>query len=154
MVLNFQNGDPFATGSIGYLYEPATEWEITSRILLPIEIAEFQVEAIVDTGAPYVVCTPEIALHLGMEPSTDSESMTIHWHGKLTGHLHRHTIMLRAETGEDLIIDATIFVPDADSTEAWEYRRRPFVIGMGGCLERMRFGVDPANDMFYFGPSP
>jgi len=37
-LLNFDNGESFATGAIGYDYRPATKTETTNRIFLEVEI--------------------------------------------------------------------------------------------------------------------
>ncbi|MBI4531612.1 MAG: hypothetical protein HY709_08815, partial [Candidatus Latescibacteria bacterium] len=48
-----------------------------------------------------------------------------------------------AEEGENVEVEATWFIsPD------WP---GPIVIGWKGCLERLRFAVDPSEDTFYFG---
>ena len=72
-----------------------------------MQIGGYTVDAVVDTGAPYVVCEPGL-------------------------------------------VDATVFVPDLKPDQAWG--DLPSFIGLSGCLERMRFAVDPATEMFYFGP--
>lgn len=46
--------------------------------------------------------------------------------------------------GESLTLDVTAFLPD----DRWNL---PNMLGLTGCLERIRFAVDPANDLFYFG---
>ena len=149
-MLTFLTGEPFASGIITYSYGPAHEWEQTSRILVPVEIGGVSVIAVVDTGAPYVVCPPQVATQAGLQSAQDDPVVALGWHGDHTGYLFRRPIRLRAEAGEDAIVEATIFVPDASSAPAWEAGRRPFILGMGGCLERMRFAVDPGSDTFYF----
>lgn len=149
-MLTFLSGEPFASGKITYSYGPAHKWEQTSRILVPVEIEGVPVIAVVDTGAPYVVCPPQVAAQAGLQPEEDDPTVALGWHGDHTGYLFRRPIRLRAEAGEDAIVEATIFVPDASSAPAWEAGRRPFILGMVGCLERMRFAVDPGSDTFYF----
>ncbi len=53
-LLNFDNGESFATGAMGYDYRPATKTETTNRIFLEVEIQGIPTQAVVDTGAPYV----------------------------------------------------------------------------------------------------
>lgn len=149
-MLTFLTGEPFTTGAIAYLYRPAHEWEQTSRILVPVEIEGVPVMAVVDTGAPYVVCPPQVAALAGLQPDEEQPVSLLAWHGDHTGFLFRRSIRFRAEAGEDAIVEATIFVPDAQSASAWDTGRRPFILGMGGCLERLRFAVDPGSDTFYF----
>jgi hypothetical protein len=47
-----------------------------------------------------------------------------------------------ADEGSPLAVEATWFVADG-----WP---GPIVIGWKGCLERMRFALDPSADAFYF----
>jgi hypothetical protein len=51
---------------------------------------------------------------------------------------------LVADNGESLSIEATVWV-------SREWTGGNF-LGYGGLLERIRFAVDPANNLFYFGP--
>jgi len=50
--------------------------------------------------------------------------------------------------GQDLEIEATVFVPTLPPGETW---RHPNFIGLSGFLERIRFAVDPEENAFYFG---
>ena len=63
--------------------------------------------------------------------------------GLITGSLGRVTVRFVAADGEPLTIDATCF-----TSEGW---LGPMVIGWKGCLERIRFGLDPSEEAFYFG---
>lgn len=58
MSLNFLDGRPFATGSVGYSYRPATERETVSRLIVQVEIEGVMTEAIVDTGGVFLICPP------------------------------------------------------------------------------------------------
>lgn len=60
MTLIFPNGQPFATGAIKYSYQPATVGETTNRIILSVEIEGISTNAVLYTGAPYVICEPRI----------------------------------------------------------------------------------------------
>ena len=62
----------------------------------------------------------------------------------MEGTLERYPIVLTAQKGQSLEIDATIFVCS-------EWRRGNF-LGYTGLLERVRFAIDPASQLFYFGP--
>mgnify|MGYP000445097515 CR=1 FL=1 len=150
MLLHFSDRRNFATGASRYLYEPATQGENTNRILVRVDFEGILTEAVLDTGAPYVVCTPWLARALGFVPSAALERTRIlirgHW---TSGEIHRVTLTFPGERGEKLILDATAFVPDAASDP--EEQPFPSFIGLAGCLERMRFAIDPLDDMFYFG---
>jgi hypothetical protein len=151
MLLAFPNGEPFATGSIKYAYVPVTRHDASPRIVLPVEIEAVTVTAVIDTGSPYVVCAPYIARRLGLRPSAAIDTLRMLIRGVwLDGHVFRLTLTFPAEQGESLNLDVTAFVPDAEFEQAWG--ALPSFIGLGGCLERLRFAVDPAADTFYFGP--
>lgn len=62
--------------------------------------------------------------------------------GIISGWTERIPLLLPAEAGDDAEIDATWFI-----SEDW---LGPLVIGWKGCLERIRFALDPAEDSFYF----
>jgi len=148
MTLFFANGDSFATGAIRYSYQPASENETTNRIILPMEVAGRIIEAIVDTGAPYPILAPRIAREAGLDRQPPLERKIMLIRGmRLDGSIIRVNMTLLAEEGEDLDVDATVFIPDVE--EYWG--DFPSFIGQIGFLERMRFAVDPSTDTFYFG---
>ncbi|OQW31464.1 MAG: hypothetical protein A4E20_03975 [Nitrospira sp. SG-bin2] len=62
--------------------------------------------------------------------------------GSIRGTIHRIQITLLANEGESLDVDSTFFVP-----EKW----RGNIIGYMGCLQRIRFAVDPSKNTFHFG---
>jgi hypothetical protein len=47
-----------------------------------------------------------------------------------------------------LDIEATVFIPNLSVDEEWLY---PNFIGLDGFLNRIRFAVDPASNLFFFG---
>ena len=75
MVLQIPGGDAFATGAIRYDYRPVTEAETTNRIVLLVEIEGILTEAVVDTGAPYVICAPRVAFLAGFDRAYAIERM-------------------------------------------------------------------------------
>lgn len=148
MILLFSNGDSFATGAVSYDYRPATTVETTNRLILAVEIEGIFTEAVIDTGAPYVVCPPKVARQAGIDVSSALDSMTMLIRGmRLQGFRVRLNVTLKAEEGEDLDVDATAFVPEVE--EYWG--DFPAFLGLTGFLERIRFGIDPNTDTFYFG---
>lgn len=150
-LLSFSDGESFANGAIEYLYQPATPDEVTPRIILSVEIETIPIAAVVDTGAPYLVCAPRLARTIALKLATPLERMTILIRGsRISGNLHRLGLRFPAELGTHLELEATAFVPDAEWEDAWG--DLPSFIGMGGCLERIRFAIDPSSDTFYFGP--
>jgi hypothetical protein len=148
MTLIFPNGEDFATGATQYSYQPATVGETTNRIILPIEIEGIFTSAVVDTGAPYVICEPRVAKQIGFDSDFALEKITMLIRGRLLeGNLTRFNIRLVATSGNNLDVDATVFVPVVE--EYWG--NLPSFIGLTGFLERIRFAVDPSSDTFYFG---
>jgi len=149
MLLTFADGKPFATGVIPYAYTPAGD-DRTPRILLQVEFENILSTAAIDTGAPYVICAPAVAQLIGLDPMAALEQITIQIRGvRIRGNLHRLTLSFPASEGEPLSVDSTVFVPDEQSSVDWG--NLPSFIGLTGCLERIRFAVDPSQDIFFFG---
>ena len=107
--------------------------------------------AIVDTGAPWCILSPE-----------DSEGLDDVYRTKYTelkdfkirgdscnGWLYRMPISLEAEEGTGITVEATVFIPELAPHQVWE--DIPNFLGLGGFLERIRFAVDPEHNLFYFG---
>lgn len=150
MLLTFANSDPFAIGVTDYLYEP-TSRETDNRIILLVEIEGVLAPAIVDTGAPYVVCAPDVARRIGIQHDPNLETRRLLIRGiTIAGQLHRLRVTFIASEGQSLDVSATVFVPDSADEDS--FGDLPSFIGLTGCLERMRFAVDPNEDRFYFGP--
>ena len=147
-LLFFANGETFATGALPFKYVPATETETTNRIVMPVEVQGIRTWAVVDTGAPYVICAPKVAADAGIDPASalKKDRMLIR-QMRLDGFVYRLNIRLVAKYGEDLNVDATVFVPEVE--EFWG--DFPSFIGLAGFLERIRFAIDPNTDTFYFG---
>jgi hypothetical protein len=147
----FPDGRPFMTGAANYLYEPATSDDTTPRLLLQVLIEGKLTTAILDTGAPYVICAPTIARRIGLDPDTALERKVIIIRGSwVGGYIYRLHVELPASEGDALLVEATAFVPDPEWEEGWG--DLPSFLGLSGYLERLRFAVDPGTDTFYFGP--
>lgn len=149
MLLNLTNGDPFAIGAIGYrIPEEGTD---ARRIVVGIEIEEKLTEAIIDTGAPYVVCSPSLAKLLELDPANALPTNRMMIRGVwVRGSLYRLHISFLADEGDALPIEATGFVPDADQEFQPGFLPLSF-LGLTQCLEAIRFAIDPLNETFYFG---
>ena len=157
MLLLFSDQTSFATGSVRYAYRRATEGDATNRIILPIVILPtirdrepVITEAVLDTGCPYVVLPPSLVELAGFSKDLAfgrNRLKTARAHEPIPGSIARLAIMLQATKGEDLTIDATVFVPDFE--EDWV--GIPSFIGQEGFLERIRYAIDLTNDTFYFG---
>lgn len=152
MSLNFADGTPFATGVVGYDSRPATVRETASRIFLQVEIEGEMTEAALDTGGVYFICNPSIANHLGLDVRDALEEKIVNIRGSsVVGNLHRVNITFFADEGQGVEVDVTAFIPNDTREERWA--ELPCFLGWQGCLERLRFAVDPTKEQFYFGSS-
>jgi len=114
MLPSFADGTPFATGSTPYSFVSAKD-DITPRIQLQVEFEGVLSTAIVDTGAPYAICSPLIAQLIGLEPSAALQEMTIQVRGmQVRGNLYRLTLSFPADEGETLIVDSTAFMQQVE----------------------------------------
>src|SRR5688572_15069548 len=110
--LSFPDGEPFATGMAEYSYQPATPEESLPRLILNIKIEGISTSAILDTGAPYVICAPTVARRIGLTPQASIGKIRLIIRGvSIDGHLHRLTIRFVALYGVDTEVDATALVP-------------------------------------------
>jgi hypothetical protein len=151
MLLSFPDAQSFATGAVRYFYRPIAGYDQSPRIIAPVEIERITTYAVVDTGAPYVICAPEVAQVIGLKPAAALSKQRMLVRGVvMKGRLYRLTLRLLADRGESLSVDATAFILDPEFEASWG--KLPSFIGLSGCLERLRFAVDPAADTFYFGP--
>lgn len=148
-MLHFEDGRPFSQGASVFSYRPATEQDTTPRIIVSVQIEDVCTESAVDTGGVYLVCDPEIAdlLELDLRDGLDATKLLIRG-VEVRGALHRVSLTLLAQQGQSLELEVTAFIPCLQSDEPWYL---PPVMGLVGCLERLRFAVDPTTDMFYFG---
>ncbi|MGH9843688.1 MAG: hypothetical protein ACREEM_33550 [Blastocatellia bacterium] len=150
MLLAFSNQEPFATGAANYYYNPIPGSDTSARIILPVLVEGEFTSAVVDTAAPFLVCSTELAVTIGFDPSYALGPHILNIRGyRVRGSLHRVELALLATTGIDLPVDVTAFVPYPDEPSDF-----PSFLGFWGCLERIRFAVDPSTSMFYFGPHP
>jgi len=151
MALFFEGGEPFASGSQAYLSGPIGPTDPSNRLIIEIEIGEFTTSAVIDTGSPYVVIDPRIAESIGIESSSALQPSILSIRGiRTTGFLHRINLTIRADLGEEITVDSTVFVPELEGQE-WGL---PCFIGWTGCLERLSFAIDPHDERFYFGGCP
>jgi len=141
----------FAQGMIHYRDHYPNQEQL-ARIVLPIIVEnKMAVRAIVDTGAPWCIIDPAIVRRTGTATRKGyklGEKLMIRgmWY---EGEIIRMLFSLEAERGENLNVDATVFVPTLPPGVAWPH---PNFIGLGGFLDRIRFAVDPSENIFYFGP--
>lgn len=147
MLLSFPNRELFATGAVAYDYSAIPGSDNSARVLLHVKIAGLLTAAIVDTGAPYFICAPDVARLIGFAPAAALGKCAILIRGyRVKGSLHRAELTLLASAGESLIVEIIAFVPTPD--EPFNF---PSFLGFTGCLEWIRFAIDPFNQTFYFG---
>lgn len=139
----------FARGVAEYAdARPGVE-EPLSRIYFPFQPAGTDIWqlALVDTGGHFFIPSSEVlaAIRERLTDSFDHTSLMTA-QGRIQGELYRYPLVLISIAGEDLDVDATVFV-----SSEWN---GPSVFGYTGMLERIRFALDPETNLFYFGPRP
>lgn len=99
--------------------------------------------AMVDTAAPWCIFEPAISEALRDHVDVLREGIAINSRlGSFRGTLCQGRLQIVAEDGEDLNIEALMFLcPD------WPGGN---FIGYEGVLDRIRFAVDPHRNRFYF----
>ena len=150
MPLFFADGRAFVTGSQSNVFYIPTPAEPKARLVLRVTIEGLTTQAMVDTGlVSLFACQRGARAPSGCDPGARDADDSLPRRA-CGGTLHRLTLTLLAEEGEDLQLDVTAFVPDASYEGVPEL---PSILGLYGCLERVRFAFDPATDTFYFGPA-
>ncbi len=150
-MLQFDDGRPFSSGSAQALMRPTTERETADKLFLRVRIdGILETEAAVDTGGLYVLCSPEAAslLDLASADAVATEKLSVRG-VMIAGDLHRVSLRILSDEGLDVVIDATALVPRLRLGASWGLP--DVILGWHGCLERMRFAVDPIEGMVYFG---
>jgi hypothetical protein len=146
--LTFADHSPFATGATRYACDDRYENGGTPKVIAEVVVAGQFTDTILDTGAPYLLCSPSLAASLQIDPNLALSTASIRVRGYLIqGGIHRLELKIPAENGMDLVIDATAFVPFPGQL----VETLPSFLGWQGCLERMRFALDPVTETFYFG---
>lgn len=116
-----------------------------NRFLLAVKcrVLEVSFDALLDTGSQWCLLPTHIAERLGYVGTLDMADTRMSTRfGVLEGRLERISVQFLADEGEDAEVEATWFL-----SEDWA---GPPVIGWKGCLERIRFALDPAEEWFYF----
>ncbi len=138
---------PFATGSSRYLDARPGFDEPEPRIYVKFRLAgvELPFLALLDTGAHFCILNRDVSELIQDQLTNRLREVTLRTaHGPGRGELYRYPIQLLADEGENLDVTATVFVsPD------WQ---APSFFGYSGFLDRVRFGIDPRSNGFYFGP--
>lgn len=139
----------FARGAVHYLDHYLNDQKQV-RIVLNVHFPGIltPVPAITDTGGAWSVISPGLFEKIANQ-AEPLRRITLNIRGSsYQGWLYRVTIRLEARIGESIDVDATVFVPDVPSGEWWHY---PNFLGLQGFLDRFRWAVDPASNLFFFG---
>lgn len=129
-------------------YDPSQKH---SRIMIYVRFGNLPTAtAMLDTGAPWCILKPQDAddLNIKYRATSQPDEMIIRgvrYSGWLCDQI---PVTIEAHRGEELIVLATVFIPELEPTQGWDL---PNFIGLSGFLERIRFAVDPFNNEFYFG---
>jgi hypothetical protein len=141
----------FVQGVVEYTdYDPS---QSHSRIMIPVHFGDVPREtyAVLDTGAPWCILNPLYASSIGVDyrvHGTVDHKLGIrgvNFNGWLCTDI---PIRIEADRGKSLAIAATVFIPELEPGQIWDL---PSFLGLSGFLERIRFAIDPGNNLFYFG---
>ena len=138
-------GQVFAAGRSRFFDKDLGAEEGTAKIYVKIrpEGLDSPVLAQLDTGSPWSILSSEIADVLGLLGSSGTSTRLRTRLGTKDGHLERVQLVLPADEGQSLRIEATVFIcPD------WVEGN---FIGYTGFVDAIRTALDPQNNLFYFG---
>lgn len=142
-------GAEFASGESPCFLQPSALGERLARLFVYVRIGAAETTAVVDTGGAFLVLDPALADSIGIDRRAAINRDRIHIRGFVhRGTIHRIPLTLLAAAGEPLTFEATAFVPELDHGETWPL---PSYLGWQGCLDRIRFAVDPVDEIVYFG---
>jgi hypothetical protein len=142
-------GAEFASGESPCFTHPAVLGDRLTRLFVYVRIGDAETTAVLDTGGAFLVIDPQLADDIGVYRSDAIARDRIHIRGFVHhGTIHRIPLTLLAAEGEPLTFEATAFVPELEHGETWPL---PSYLGWQGCLDRIRFAVDPADEVVYFG---
>jgi hypothetical protein len=142
-------GAEFATGEASLTLSPAHAHDRLSRLFVEVSVEGFETSAVIDTGGAYLILHPALATELSLGGASAAQRDRLAIRGiTFAGSLHRIPVTLLATAGESLTFEATAFVPELGDGEVWPL---PSYLGWQGCLDRIRFAVDPADEVVYFG---
>jgi hypothetical protein len=143
------SGAAFATGQFPCFMDHAWSGDRLTRLFVYVQIGTAQIAAVVDTGGAFFVLDPQFARAIGVERGSAIARERIQIRGFAQhGTIHRLPLTLLAAAGDPLTFEATAFVPELEHGETWPL---PSYLGWQGCLDRIRFAVDPADEVVYFG---
>jgi hypothetical protein len=143
------DGEPFTTGRAPIWLRHAVAGDRMTRLFLELTVAGVSTEGVVDTGGTYLILDPDLARRIGLQHEHAIGRERIVIRGLVcNGTIHRLPVSFLAAAGESLDFEATAFLPIMAPHEDWML---PTYLGWQGCLERIRFAVDPGEELIYFG---
>ena len=149
--LKLTGSDRFAEGACFYTDNLSSDRQ-NRRLVIPVYFGDEDDYslAIVDTGSQWCILDPRHAatLEAAVTMKSKAEGRVLirgTWYG---GELWRMPIRLVADRGTAVRVDATIFVAEVPEDSDWTL---PDFLGLDGFLDRIRFAVDPEENLFYFG---
>jgi hypothetical protein len=151
-MLRSTRNETFANGVTTYEYRAPSPSSKIDRIFIPVEIEGVMTTAVLDTGGIYFCLDPSFALALGIEPWQGFEKHKLGIRDTtFSGVLHRLSLKFIASEGQSSVIEATAFIPNGEHQEEWQRMDLPNFLGFQGCMDRVRFAIDPEKVLFYFG---
>jgi len=142
------NGESFTCGRAKFRDRAPGTKEPTDKIFVEIEFQSLRGKswlAQLDTGAAYSMLDREIAEALGVLDGDGERVKVITPGGSFQGCLERIPLVLLADEGRSLEVEATFLVsPD------WPGKT---FLGYTGFLDRLRIALAPPVHHFYFGES-
>ena len=141
------NGQDFTTGSARFLDESEDFPESTPKVYVRIEFPGLEswsrTFAQLDTGAAWSVLKRDLAEALGVIDGTGELVRMRTATGTLQGRLERVPLILIADEGISLTLQATFFV-----SRQWQGGT---FLGYSGLIDRLRIALDSPANLFYFG---
>lgn len=138
----------FLTGAIQFIDSFKNE----ARIVLPLNVDGVFIEAIVDTGAPFSILTPDIASELDIDISSGLKTPPLSTKfGEIDGFLHTLAVRIdnQVEGGYGIDLEVSFLVPLPEQGWPSDYN----FVGLNSFLLAIRFAIDPVENLFYFGQS-
>lgn len=140
------NGEDFTTGRATFLDRLPADPEATSKIYVKVRFGNLPTTLLaqLDTGSPWSVLDPEVAAAVGLfEQAGEPKKLSGRGY-TFDGHLIRVPVVVLADEGDSLEVDAVVFV-----SKDWPAGKN--FVEYSGLLESIRVALDPQANHFYFG---
>ena len=105
--LSLEDGTPFALGKTPLSLRAVNNSQ-DERFHITVKFGSFQTAAVIDTASPFVICPPEIAESIGLDPSSALDTPNLRTSKKTYyGNLYRHSLTLLSDgEGQDYQFDS------------------------------------------------